>query len=119
MPTEIYRPDLSKIDPDKDGLPGLSSAEIVSHFNLDNRGKEIVKGLLIAADEAKAKAAKLKQEFGESNADVIYWQIYSLILQHAARLKLLTPGIKHQWLRLAVEAFVAIVEWQRKRIKMT
>lgn len=116
--TKMYHNDGTEI---KISVPDYNSVKpdtvVAADFkSVSQRDKEIYEGLIRARDAARKRAGELEDKFGESNSKKIYWLAYCNILDHAAKLKLLEKNIEHDWLKIAINLFVAVVEWRAKKI---
>jgi len=105
---KISVPDINSVKPDT-----VVAADFKS---FSQKEKEIYEGLIRARDAARKKADELEDKYGESNSKKIYWAAYCLILDHAAKLKMIEGNIQHDWLKYAIRLFIAAVEWRAKQI---
>lgn len=121
---DFVRPDPNKSDPDQDGLPGISSEYWIRGYKkiheLPEKEQTLVRDLMKRNREIKEHVKQLQKKYGESDINVIKWQAYGLLLQHAVKLKLLEPYLKKDfpWLVYLIDFAVMAISYQAKRIKL-
>ena len=91
----IVYPDLDEIDPDRDGLPGITA----DNPEYEKRLKEFV--------------TKLKDI--QESEERWYYKAYLFLLEFGNNLGLLIPGVKHSWLTLLLKGAVEVISWKAKR----